>query len=259
MTTAPLSWRSSISGDETLIGMWTALGDPYTTEICAGSGVDWLLLDLEHAPNDIRSTLRQLQAAAAYPVHVLVRPPTGDPVIIKQLLDIGATDLIVPMVEDADQARRLVEATRYPPEGIRGVGSALARASAWNRNTDYLTTASDTLSLTVQVESAAGLTALDDIAATEGVDAVYIGPADLAASLGHLGRPEHPSVVATIEEAIRAVRQAGKAAGVNAFNPTVADRYIAAGATFVTVGADVTILARGAEELAKRHRRRDPR
>lgn len=246
-------WIRQLHGEHPRIGMWIASGNPYSAEICAGAGLDWLMLDLEHVPNNVRSTLAQLQAVAAYPVEVLVRPATGDPSVIKQLLDIGATNLIVPMVETADEARALVAATRYPPEGIRGVGSALARASRWNRISDYLITADAAVSLTVQVETAGALDQLDEIVAVDGVDAVFIGPADLAASLGYLGKPEHPEVVATIEEALSQIKAAGKAAGVNAFNPEVARRYMSAGASFVLVGADVTILARGSEALAKQY------
>ncbi|PYE17018.1 2,4-dihydroxyhept-2-enedioate aldolase [Williamsia limnetica] len=254
MTNAAQSntWNRQIHGDRAQIGMWIASGNAYSAEICAGAGLDWLMLDLEHVPNDIRSTLAQLQALAAYPVQVLVRPASGDPIAIKQLLDIGATNLIVPMVESADEARALVAATRYPPEGIRGVGSALARASRWNRISDYLATADDSVSLTVQVESAAALERLDEIAAVDGVDAVFIGPADLAASLGYLGKPEHPEMVALIEKALSQIKATGKAAGVNAFNPELAQRYMAAGASFVLVGADVTVLARGSEALTAR-------
>jgi 4-hydroxy-2-oxoheptanedioate aldolase len=236
--------------------MWLASGSSYVTEICAGSGIEWVLLDEEHAPNDLRSTLDQLQVLAGYPdVDVLVRPPAADPVLIKQLLDIGAQNIIVPMIDDAAMATTAVAATRYPPEGIRGVGSALARASRWNRISDYLVTADATVSLTVQVETMAGLAQLGGIADVDGVDAVFIGPADLAASMGKLGQPEHPNVVSAIEVAIATISEHGKAAGVNAFNEQIAHRYVDAGASFVLVGADVALLARGAEDLAAKYRR----
>jgi len=231
-------------------GMWIAAGNAYTAEICAGSGLDWLMLDTEHVPNHVAAVLAQLQAVAAYPIEVLARPGSSDPVEIKRLLDIGVTNLIVPMVDSAAEAAAVVSATRYPPAGIRGVGSALARASRWNRISDYLTTADAGISVTVQVESAAGLDDLPAIASTEGVDAVFIGPADLAASLGHLGQPEHPDVVAAIERALSVIVASGKIAGVNAFNESVARRYVAAGARFVLVGADVTLLANGSTALA---------
>jgi 4-hydroxy-2-oxoheptanedioate aldolase len=235
--------------------MWVASGSSYITEICAGSGIDWVLLDQEHAPNDLRTTLEQLQVLAGYPdVDVLVRPPSADPVVIKQLLDIGAQNIIVPMIDGPDAAAAAVAATRYPPEGIRGVGSVLARASRWNRISDYLVTADASVSLTVQVESAAGLTLLGEIADVDGVDAVFIGPADLAASLGKLGQPEHPEIVSIIESALATIVEHGKRAGVNAFSAPLAHRYMTAGASFVLVGADVALLARGAEELAARYR-----
>jgi 4-hydroxy-2-oxoheptanedioate aldolase len=246
-------WRERLAAGPQ-VGMWIASGNPYVAEICAGGGLDWLLIDSEHAPNDLRSILPQLQAVAAYPVTAVVRPPSGDPVVIKQLLDAGVEQLLVPMVESGDEARALVAAVRYPPNGIRGVGSALARASRWNRVPDYLTTADDRVSLMVQVESRAGLDALDDIVAVDGIDGVFLGPADLAASLGHLGRPDHPEVVAEVERAIGVIAAAGKAPGVNAFVEAAARRYLEIGVRFILVGADVTLLARGSEELAARYR-----
>jgi 4-hydroxy-2-oxoheptanedioate aldolase len=248
-------WTERIGEGRPRFGMWVASGSGYVTEICAGSGIDWVLLDQEHAPNDLRTTLEQLQVLAGYPdVDVLVRPPAADPVLVKRLLDIGAQNLIVPMIDGPREASAAVAATRYPPDGVRGVGSALARASRWNRISDYLVTADASVSLTVQVETLAGLEQLGDIADVDGVDAVFIGPADLAASMGKLGQPEHPDVVSTIENALATIVEHGKSAGVNAFNESVARRYLRAGASFVLVGADVALLARGAEELASRYR-----
>jgi 4-hydroxy-2-oxoheptanedioate aldolase len=248
-------WVERIGGAAPRFGMWLASGSGYVTEICAGSGIDWVLLDQEHAPNDLRTTLEQLQVLSGYPeVDVLVRPPSADPVAIKRLLDVGAQNIIVPMIDDATAATAAVAATRYPPAGIRGVGSALARASRWNRISDYLVTADASVSLTVQVETVDALSNLDEIADVDGVDAVFIGPADLAASMGKLGQPEHPDVVSSIETALTTITAHGKCAGVNAFNESVARRYVAAGASFVLVGADVALLARGAEDLARRYR-----
>jgi 4-hydroxy-2-oxoheptanedioate aldolase len=180
----------------------------------------------------------------------VVRPPTGDPVVIKQLLDIGAQTLIIPMVDSAEQAESLVRAVRYPPRGIRGVGSALGRASRWNRTAGYLQAAEAEITLIVQIETGGGLERLDEIAAVDGVDAVFIGPSDLAASLGHLGEQEHAEVVAAVEAAIAAVGRLGKPVGVNAFAEATARRYLDAGCRFILVGADVTLLARGSESLA---------
>jgi len=249
-------WTQRIGGARPRFGLWVASGSGYVTEICAGSGIDWVLLDQEHAPNDLRTTLDQLQVLAGYPdVDVVVRPPAADPVSIKQLLDIGAQNIIVPMIDGPGEAAAAVAATRYPPEGIRGVGSALARASRWNRISDYLVTADDGVSLTVQVESTAGMAVLGDIADVDGVDAVFIGPADLAASMGRLGQPEHPDVVTAIENALVTIVEHGKSAGVNAFNEAIGRRYLDAGASFVLVGADVTLLARGAEQLVAKYRK----
>lgn len=246
------AWQQAIAGERPQIGMWVATASTTVAEICAGSGLDWLLIDSEHAPNDLVTIAAQLQVVAAYPITPVVRPPEGDTVAIKQLLDAGAEILLIPMVESAEQARELVAATRYPPAGIRGVGSALARASRWNRVEGYLANANDGISVLLQVESKAGLDALEDICAVEGVDGVFIGPADLAASLGYLGKPDHPDVVEVVENAIKTIVASGKAAGVNAFGEELARRYLAAGASFILVGADITLLARGSEDLAKR-------
>lgn len=233
------------------IGLWVAMSDPYVVEMVAGAGFHWLLLDGEHAPNDLRSLLGQLQTLAAYPaVTPIVRPPVGDANLIKQLMDIGVQTLLVPMVETAEQAAQLVRAMRYPPEGIRGVGSALARASRYNQVPDYLHNANREMCLLVQVETLRGLENLDAIAAVDGVDGVFIGPADLAASMGHLGKLSHPDVRAAIEDAWARIQRAGKAAGFLAVDEALAKRSIDCGCSFVAVGTDVTLLVRGAHGLA---------
>ena len=240
------------ASDRALIGMWACTGSPLVTEVAAGSGLDWLLIDMEHSANTLESVLIQLQVAAAYPIVPVVRAPFNDVVAIKQILDLGAQNVLVPMVSSADEAREAVRAVRYPPEGVRGVGSALARSARWNRVDDYLRDSALHTSLTVQIETAAGVEAAADIAAVDGVDAVFVGPSDLAASMGHLGRQGHPEVVAAVARTFEAVRAAGKPVGVNAFDPAVADAYLAQGAGFVAVGADVALLARASEALASR-------
>ena len=211
---------------------------------------DWLLIDGEHAPNDLRGLLGQLQAVAPYASQAIIRPVIGDTALIKQILDIGAQTLLVPMVESAEQARELVRAIHYPPSGVRGVGSALARASRWNSIPGYLDQADEQMCLLVQIENLEGLARLDEIAAVEGVDGVFIGPADLSAAMGHRGNPGHPEVQAAIEDAIVRIQQAGKAAGILSADQKLARRYIELGARFVAVGVDTTVLMRGLQTLA---------
>ncbi len=246
------AFKAAIAARKPQIGLWQALASPYTAEICAGAGFDWLLIDAEHAPNDIPLILSQLQAVAPYDVEPVVRAPIGDVVLIKQLLDIGARSLLIPMVESGAQAVELVRATRYPPDGIRGIGSAIGRASRWNRTPHYLRDSEQEICLLLQVESVAGLEAIDDIANTPGVDGVFIGPSDLSAALGHIGNPAHAEVQQAIEQGIEHILGAGKAAGILIADEALARRYLSLGATFVAVGTDVTILARGAEALARR-------
>lgn len=235
-----------------LAGVWACSGSPLVAEILAGAGMDWMLIDMEHSPNSLESTLAQLQAVAAYDTTPVVRVPFGETVMIKQVLDLGAQNLLVPMISSAAEAEEIVAAVRYPPRGRRGVGSALARSARWNRVEDYLQNADAHVSLFVQVETAAAVEAAGEIAAVDGVDGVFVGPSDLAASMGLLGQQSHPDVTAAVIRTFEAVRAAGKPVGVNAFDPAVAQAYLDAGASFVLVGADVALLARGSEALAAR-------
>ncbi|AXF06387.1 4-hydroxy-2-oxoheptanedioate aldolase [Paraburkholderia hospita] len=250
MDTPTNLFRQRLSSSETLIGLWLALADPYSAELCAGSGFDWLLVDGEHAPFDLRTTLATLQSVAPYPSHPVVRLPEGSSTLIKQALDIGATTLLIPMVESAAQAQMLVRATRYPPTGIRGVGSGIARSSRWSRFPSYLHEANDRICLLVQIETLTALEQLDEICAVAGVDGVFIGPADLSASMGYFGQAAHPNVVARIEAALTAIRKHGKAPGILCADPDLARRYIAAGAQFVAVGVDTSLLATATRRLA---------
>lgn len=245
------TFREHLAGaGRPLVGMWVCSGSPLVAEICAGAGLDWLLIDMEHSPNGLESVLGQLQAVAPYPVTAVVRVPTCDTVVIKQVLDLGAQNLLVPMVSSAAEAQVAVEAVRYPPRGRRGVGSALARSARWSRVEGYLEHADEHVSLFVQVETVAGVEAAAEIAAVDGIDGVFVGPSDLAASMGLLGQQSHPDVVAAVHRTFEAVRGAGKPVGVNAFVADVARSYLTDGAAFVLVGADVTLLARGSEALA---------
>ncbi len=243
-------FKQRLQAGEAQIGLWLGLADPYCAELAANAGFDWLLIDGEHAPNDLRGLLGQLQAVAPYTSQPVIRPVIGDTALIKQLLDIGAQTLLVPMVESAEQARQLVRAMHYPPTGVRGVGSALARASRWNSIPGYLDQADAQMCLLVQIENLEGLANLDAIAAVEGVDGVFIGPADLSASMGHRGNPGHPEVQAAIEDAISRIQKAGKAAGILSADQTLARRYLELGARFVAVGVDTTVLMRGLQTLA---------
>ena len=248
-----MTFREALAKSERpLAGMWVCSGSSVAADICAGAGLDWLLIDMEHSANGLGTVLHQLQVAAAYPVVSVVRVPTNDPVIIKQVLDLGAQNVLVPMVSTPEQARAAVEAVHYPPRGQRGVGSALARSARWNRIPGYLVEAESHVSLFIQVETAAGVEAAGEIASIDGIDGVFVGPSDLAASMGHLGKQDHQDVVEAVRRPFEAVREAGKPVGVNAFDHDLAEAYLADGARFILVGADVAVLARGSEALAAR-------
>ncbi len=240
------------------IGLWLNTGEPLLAELAGTAGFDWLVIDGEHGPNDLRSIIAQLQALAASPAEAVVRPPMGEPWMIKQLLDAGARTLLVPMVDSAEQARALVSAVRYPPHGIRGVGAAVARASAFNTIADYTETAADEICLLVQAETQAAIADLENIAAVEGIDGVFIGPADLSADMGYIGRIEAPEVQEVIEKAIGTITNAGKAAGILTFNEALNLRYIDLGARFVAVGSDVAEFALVLRRLAGRYGRGIP-
>ncbi|SEI48429.1 4-hydroxy-2-oxoheptanedioate aldolase [Achromobacter sp. NFACC18-2] len=244
------SFKSALVAGQPQVGLWLSMADPYLAEVSATAGFDWLLIDGEHAPNDLRGTLAALQAVAPYRSQPVVRVVSGETALIKQMLDIGAKNLLVPMVDTAEQARALVAATRYPPHGVRGVGSAVGRASRWSARADYLEVADDEVCLLVQAESVQALANLEAICDVPGVDGVFIGPADLAASMGYRGRPGHPEVQAAIERAMRVIIARGKAAGTLTSDPALALRYLELGCAFVAVGVDVLLYANSARRLA---------
>lgn len=233
------------------IGLWCSLSSAYTVEVVAGSGFDWLLLDAEHSPNDVLSVLPQLQALAAYEVSAIVRPPANDLVLIKRYLDIGAQTLLIPYVQSVEEAEAAVAATRYPPDGLRGIAGA-TRATRFGRVQGYAQHAAEELCLLVQVETQRALDQLEGIAAVEGVDGIFVGPGDLAASLGFAGQLNHPTVRKAVEDAIVRIRGCGKPAGILTADEAFARRCIELGTTFTAVGQDVGVLARGTEELARR-------
>ena len=242
-------FKAALAAKQAQIGLWLSMADPYLAEAAATCGYDWLLIDGEHAPNDLRSTLAALQAMAPYPSQPVVRVVEGSTALIKQMLDIGAKSLLVPMVDTPSQARDIVAATQYPPKGVRGVGSAVGRASQWSSRADYLAVADDEICLLVQAETTTALQNLQAICAVDGVHGVFIGPADLAASMGHRGNPGHPEVQAAIEGAMKTIIASGKAAGTLTSDPALAQRYLDLGCTFVAVGVDVLMFANAARKL----------
>ncbi len=243
------AFKAAILAGRQQIGLWCMLPGSFATEALAGAGFDWLLLDTEHSPSDVLPVLPQLQAAAAYDVSTVVRPAANDPVLIKRLLDHGALSLLIPYVQSVEEAEAAVAAVRYPPRGIRGV-AGLTRASRFGRVEGYAKRAEEELCLLVQVETRKSLDALEDIAAVDGIDGIFIGPGDLSASLGHPGELFHPEVVAAVEDAIRRVTAAGKPAGVLTYDIDFARRCMELGTVFTAVGADLAILMRGVGRLA---------
>ncbi|HWA37108.1 MAG TPA: HpcH/HpaI aldolase/citrate lyase family protein [Burkholderiales bacterium] len=241
-------FKRALRDGKAQIGLWSSLSSNYSVEVIAGAGFDWILLDMEHSPNDLESLLTQLQAAAPYPSHPIVRVPWNDMVTIKRVLDAGAQSLLIPYVSTVEEAQAAVSYTRYPPQGVRGVAGT-TRASRFGRVKDYAKRAHEELCVLVQVETQQGLDNLEGIAAVPGIDGVFIGPADLHASLGHLGEIANPKIMPVIDEAIRRIRKAGKAPGILTPNEDNARRQLKEGALFIAVGADVGLLARGAEAL----------
>jgi 4-hydroxy-2-oxoheptanedioate aldolase len=245
-------FKRAIKAGKPQIGLWVALADSGIAELCAGAGFDWLLLDAEHGPNDLRSLLAQLQAVAPYDSQPIVRLRVGDINIIKQVLEIGTQTLLIPMVETAGQAADIVAAMHYPPKGIRGVGAALGRSSRWSRIPTYLKQAGEEMCLLVQIETRRGIENLKAIAAVPGVDGVFIGPSDLSASMGHLGNLTHPEVLETIERAMVDIRAAGKAPGILMGDEALVRRYLELGCMFIAVGADAVLLAQAVDKLASK-------
>jgi len=243
------AFKHAIKAGRLQVGLWSILSSHVTVEILAGAGFDWLVLDTEHAPNELPMVLSQLQAAAGGTAHPVVRVPWNDMVTIKRYLDIGVQTVLIPYVETGEEARNAVAYTRYPPKGVRGFAGG-SRASLFGRVKDYAQRCEDELCVLVQVESRLGLENIEAIAAVEGIDGIFIGPGDLSAALGHLGNLTHPDVLAAIEGAIKRIRACGKAAGILTTDETLARRYIELGCVFTAVGSDVGILARTAEQLA---------
>ena len=243
------SFKRAIAAGKPQIGLWLSLSSHYSAEACAGAGFDWLLVDTEHSPNELDMVLSQLQAIAPYPAHPIVRVPWNDMVTIKRVLDIGAQTLLIPFVQTVEEARQAVANTRYPPAGVRGVGGT-TRATRFGRIKDYAKHAHEELCVLVQLETQSAVDQIETIARLDGIDGIFIGPADFHASLGYSGETANPAVLPKIDDAIRRIRACGKAPGILTPDEKLARRYLDLGALFVAVGADVGLLARGADQLA---------
>ena len=251
---APINYfKQKLQKNIPQMGCWVALANAYTAEIVSTAGFDWLLIDGEHAPNDIRSIMAQLQVIEHSNSHAVVRIAVGDQTLIKQVLDIGCQTVLVPMVDSADQARELVKNIQYPPMGNRGVGASLGRASRFSGISppEYLKTAGEQICLLVQIETVAGLNALDDILQIERIDGVFVGPSDLSADMGYIGNPSAPQVQHAVDTALTKIIKSGKSAGILTLDISLAQKYVDMGATFVAIGADVLEFAKSVRALAK--------
>lgn len=232
------------------IGFWCAIPSSYTTEILAGAGFDWLVLDTEHSPNELPNVHAQLQSLTGGTAHPVVRVPWNDPVTLKRFLDVGVQTFLIPMVETAEEARAAVAATRYPPDGIRGFAVA-SRATGFGRYTDYFERYAQEVCVLVQVETVEALARVEEIAAVPGVDGVFIGPGDLSASMGLLNQSAHPRVVEAIEDGLRRIAAAGNRPGILAGDPALVERYMAAGSVFTAVGVDAAVFTRTVDGIAR--------
>jgi len=245
-------FRAGLDSGRTQFGVWLGIPDRSVAEIMAGAGFDWLLIDHEHAPFELRDVLSHLQVLAAYDVAPIVRPVDGNPALLKKLCDIGARSFIVPMIDTPQQAAEVVSAVRYPPDGRRGLGTSLARAARWNTVPNYLERANDDMVVIVQAETTTALENLDAIAGTPGIDGVFIGPSDLSASMGYVGNTSHPAVVDAVGDALRRIRAAGKHAGLLCLDQSRIAQYVDSGANFVGVGVDTLLIGNAARRLAAR-------
>ena len=245
MSLPPNPFKAAILEGRQQIGLWSSINDTLVAEMLAGCGFDWMLFDTEHAPTDLSSVLPLLQAVAPHPVHPVVRPRSLDPSEIKKLLDFGATSLLVPYVQDAEEARLAAASVAYPPEGIRGV-AGVTRASRFGAMPGYHKQAREEICLIVQVETLSALAVLEEIAAVPGIDGIFIGPSDLAASMGYPGEASHPEVKAACIDGVKRIRKAGKPAGFLTLDQTFLDEIIEAGSVFTAVDVDSVMLRRAA-------------
>lgn len=245
-------FKSAINSDTTQFGIWSAFGNANCAEQVAAADFDWMVLDAEHGPNDVLTIMAQLQAVAPYRTKPVVRIPYGDTTLIKRYLDIGAQNLLVPMVDTAEHAQELVNSTRYAPNGFRGMAT-MTRAARWSRVPTYLKDARNEICLITQIETVTALENIDAIAAVDGIDAVFVGPVDLSASMGYPGQASHPEVVSAVKKAIKSIRSAGKPAGILCMDEALVQPYIEAGCNFIAVGADVVMLTRAVDSLRNKY------
>ncbi|NIY47646.1 2-dehydro-3-deoxyglucarate aldolase [Cedecea colo] len=244
----PNKFKAALAAHQVQIGCWSALANPISTEVLGLAGFDWIVLDGEHAPNDITTFIPQLMALTGSQSAPVVRAPTNDPVIIKRLLDIGFYNFLIPFVETQEEAALAVSSTRYPPEGIRGV-SVSHRANMFGTVPDYFAQSNKNITVLVQIESQQGVDNVDAIAGTNGVDGIFVGPGDLAAALGHLGNASHPEVQRCIQHIFARAKAFDKPAGILAPVEADAKRYLEWGATFVAVGSDLGVFRSATQKL----------
>jgi 2-dehydro-3-deoxyglucarate aldolase len=247
-TAFPNKFRQDLIAGKKLIGCWSSLGSPITTEVLGLAGFDWLLMDGEHSPNDVLSLVPQLMALKDSPSAPVVRPQWNDTVQIKRLLDAGFHNFLIPFVQSAEDARAAVAATRYPPQGVRGL-SVSQRNNRYGTVKDYFKVVNDNIAVMVQIENMAGVEAIDEICAVEGVDGVFIGPGDLSATMGHIGNPAHPEVQEVIRRVHASVRAHGKPVGILAPAEADARRYLEMGISFVAVGSDLGVFRNATQAL----------
>ena len=245
--------KQLIQSEDISFGLWNGIPHSYAGEICAGAGFDWTLIDAEHAPFDLNSIIVQHQAMSNHNRKIILRPPSDDSVFIKQALDAGIDSFLIPMVETEEQAKKIVASTKYPPEGFRGIGSALSRAAQWKRIPDYFKHANDNVCLILQIESVKGMENIEAIANVKGVDAVFIGPADLAGSMGYLGQPMHDDVRNEVKRGLSIIKSCGKPAGTLAVREDIVKEYIDAGASFIGLGVDLVLLSKATSALAEKY------
>jgi 2-dehydro-3-deoxyglucarate aldolase len=247
----PNRFRRALLARERLIGCWASLASPVSTEVLGYSGFDWLLIDGEHAPNDLHTIMLQLMALKDSPSAAVVRPQWAEPILLKRLLDLGVYNFLMPFIESAEQAAQAVAATRYPPRGIRGIAIA-QRSNRYGHVPEYFEQIDDNISVLIQIESRAGVDAVEEIAKVDGVDALFIGPSDLSASLGHFGKPNHPEVQAAMAHVLSVAKACNKAVGILSAQEADCRRYLDLGMTVVAVGLDVTLLRDASRELRQR-------